>query len=75
MDRINNYIWKVDIIQYSPLLEPLHVVQDVELLPSLGEVDINVVGHQVIVADVHERQVLEYQATERPSDDQYNANH
>jgi len=38
----------------------LSTYQDVELLPSFGEVDLVVEG--IGVADVHERQVLQHQA-------------
>lgn len=48
--------------QHLHLLETAHAVQDVELLPPLGEVDLPV--YVVWVSQVDERQVLQDQTSE-----------
>ena len=47
---------------FPPLSEPLHVVQNIELLPSLAEVNF-AVRQSVAVADIYKRQVLQNQSS------------
>lgn len=50
------------IMRYLPLFEPLHVLNNVKLLPAFREVD-RAIWEQVSVSDVDKRKVLQHQAS------------
>jgi hypothetical protein len=51
------------VIRYLPLLKPLHILNNVELLPAFWEVD-GAIWQQVTVSNVNKCKVLQHQASE-----------
>lgn len=59
----NKYIKKKENALF---IEPLHILHDVILLPSFGEIN-TAFRKKIRVADVNERKILENQASEKYS--------
>jgi len=52
-----------EVTIYLPLLKPLHILNNVELLPAFWEVD-GALRQQVVVSNVYKCKVLQHQASE-----------